>query len=124
MPMNLYPDMLATHDVSGGTHLRTLPLLLDVGDSITSAAVVAVDPVTSEPIVGDTLEIWGDAACTNPVLTWGLISETAQGDLWGVNLYLRRGAANVRYTLQLRYRLASQPLVDQYDELYRVSTVV
>lgn len=122
--MNLFPDVLAAHDVSGGTHLRTLPLILDPGDAIIAAAVTVVAP-SPDPFVApeQAIEIWGDKACSTHVLTYGSISSGTQGDTWGVNLYLRYGAANIKYTLQLRYRLSSQPEVDQYDELYRVPTV-
>lgn len=116
------PPLLADHDVSGGTHVRTLPLLLDTGDAITSATMSAIDAL-GQPISGDSLRIVADAAGASTVLPRGLISADTAGDLWGVNFYLLDGTANTTYTLQLRYFLASQPGVPQYDELYRVNAV-
>lgn len=121
--MTIKPDLLADHDVSGGTHIRTLTVLLAAGDSLTSSAVTFVDPTTRELVTAGVPDVFGDAACTTSTLTYGLISSSTSGDLLGVNLYLQNGTADQVLTLQWRFRTASQPSVDQYDEYYRVRTV-
>ena len=120
--MSCLPDLLKQHDVSGGTHLRTLTVTLDPGDSITGATIVAINKDTRAPLVGDTLRIVGDAAGVSSTLTWGLISSAADGDLWGVSFYMLSGSPQV-YWLELDYFTASQPGVLQYPELYRVEAV-
>jgi hypothetical protein len=117
------PDLLEPHYISGAaTHLRTLVVILDPEDTITSATVKAVDPDTRASLVGDTLRIVGDAAGTTTLLTWGFIKSDADGDWWGVNAYLLSGSAQL-YGLKLEYYTASQPDAPQYPQFYRVEAI-
>jgi hypothetical protein len=116
------PDLLAPHDVSGGTHERTLVVVLDSEDTITSATVKVVDPDTHAPIVGDTLRIVGDAAGSTTLLTWGFVKSDADGDWWGVNFWMLEGSPQL-YGLELEYYTASQPDAPQYPQFYRVEAI-
>ena len=127
--MNHIPDRLADHDVSGGTVKRTLPLRLDAGDAIITASLTIVVQTTDEQLVEtllpgqQKLQVFGDAAASTTVLPFGFESSSSTGDIWAINFYLLYGVPGTAYTLRLRYRTASQPTRDRYDELYRVIAV-
>lgn len=108
----VYP-LLKEHDPNG-TRLRTLPVLLDAGDSLLgTTTVVPVDAADAE-IVGGEFSV--------EIVSYGLISALATGDVWGVNVKLHDGVDLVGTTALIRMRpyLASQPSEPAYDQTYRV----
>lgn len=109
-----YPQ-LAPHDPNG-TRLRTLPVTIDAGDSLLeTTTLVPVDASNNEIEGGD---------LTVEIVSIGLISETASGDVWGVNFRLHGGADRIGETplplIRLRPYLAAQPDEPAYDQTYRV----
>jgi len=110
-----YP-LLKTHDPDG-TRLRTIKALLDPGDSLLgTTTLVPVDAANQEIIGGD---------FTVTVVAMGLISASHDGDIWGINYYLRGGAARLDEDplpmIRLRPFLASQPSEPAYDQTFRVA---
>lgn len=111
--MSQYP-LLKEHDPDG-TRLRTLPFLLDPGDSLLPATtLVPVDDAGVE-IVGGSFAV--------EVVSIGIISSSASGDLWGVNFKLTGGSDRIGQIplIRLRSWLASQPSAPAYDQTYRVA---
>lgn len=107
-----YP-LLKSHDPNG-TRLRTLPVVLDTGDSLLGTTTLVPVDASDVEIVG------GDFAVE--VTTIGLISETDAGDVWGVNFKLTGGADRLGEFARIRLRpyRASQPSEPDYDQTYRV----
>ena len=114
IPARVFP-LLREHDPDG-TRLRTLPVLLDAGDSLLPAtSLVPVDLVDEEIVGGDfTVEVVGI----------GLISPAPTGDLWGVNYKLHGGTSRLADTEAARIRLRPYPASlsgePAYDQTYRV----
>jgi len=107
-----YP-LLKEHDPDG-TRLRTLPVLLDTGDSLLNTTTVVLVDSTDAEIVGGEFSV--------ELVSIGLIAALATGDLWGCNIRLHLGAELVGTTALIRLRpyLASQPSEPAYDQTYRV----
>jgi hypothetical protein len=106
----IYPSVgVRKHDPSGGTHKRSIPLLLDPGDSITAASITAVD--------GNDVQINGDTLQINSI-TFALTKASTTGDTWTINFSPLLGTPNTTYLLRLRYTLASQPSTPQEDLTY------
>lgn len=109
-----YP-MLKAHDPDG-TRVRTIPLVLEPGDSLIPATTLVPVTAAGEEIIG--------SAFTIEILAMGLIKADADGDIWGVNYRLLGGADRVNEEplplIRLRPWLASQPDRPAYDQTFRV----
>lgn len=110
-PEKVWPR-LKEHDPSGGTRLRTLKLTLTHGESLLPAtSLVAVNADGSALDVGETLTITD--------VTYGLISASPSGDVWGVNFRVHLGVkTNVDYLLVLTPWVASQTGAPLYDRTF------
>lgn len=105
--------LLKAHDPDG-TRLRTIPVLLDTGDSL-------LNTTTLVPVDGSDAEIMG-GDFTVEVVSIGLINSTTSGDLYGLNYRLHDGLDRLGETALIRMRpyLGSQPGTPSYDQTYRV----
>lgn len=107
-----YPE-LKEHDPDG-TRVRTIKVVLDVGDSLLPAtSLTPVDPETGATLVGDTFAI--------DVISTGLVASTPDGDIWGINYRLLDGTTlDVLRGVRFRPWLASQPDRPAYDQTFTV----
>jgi len=109
-----YP-LLKSHDPDG-TRLRTIKVLVDVGDALLPATTLVPVDATGAQLVGSDFTV--------ELVAMGLILETASGDIWGVNFRIHGGVgmvdANPVPTIRLRPWLASQPDAPAYDQTFRV----